>query len=62
MVMNMKDIKLRHYHCINDFVKLYFDNGKILLVSITQFAPNFQDFFDLSFDEIRKKYKTFLIE
>lgn len=62
MVMNMKNIKLRHYYCINDFVKLYFDNGKILLVSKTQFAPNFQDFFDLSFDEIRKKYKTFLIK
>lgn len=57
-----KDSKLRHYYCVNDFVKLYFDNNKILLVSKTQFVPNFQDFFDLSFDEIRNKYRTFLIK
>lgn len=57
----MNNGKLRHYECKKGFVWLYFDNGRILLITETEFAQNYQLFFDLDFFAIRKKFHVLLI-
>ena len=53
----MYNSELRHYQYVNDYVKLYFFNGVIRYVKASVFMENFHDFLDLSFEQIRNKYK-----
>lgn len=57
----MNNNKLRHYQYINDYVKLYFSNGFVRYVKSQVFIENFQDFIDLTFEQIIKKYKSFIL-
>lgn len=57
----MSDNKLRHYQYVNDYVKLYFSNGFVRYVKSQVFIENFQEFIDLTFEQIRIKYKSFML-
>ena len=52
---------MRYYEFKKGYVRVWFDNGKCLFVNETIFVTNYQDFYDLTFEQIRKKHKTILI-
>ena len=53
--------KLNGYYSINDFVKLFYNNRKVLLISKRQFIPNKADILKSDYDSVIKNYNVFLL-